>query len=123
MDYESFIRPHFEKQSLTMIIYGMLEESGEISGVVKRIYRGDYGNGVKQFVEKNGIKQTLLKYKNCQADFINEIGDCHSYMTAIITQLGLNWDIVEARNFEKLQNRLVEKNIIGHDTEFGRESA
>lgn len=76
-------------------IMGLLEESGEIAGVFKRMLRGDYSS------EEAANK--LMK----------ELGDNLWYLARIAADNGWTLSQVAAENLDKLESRLIRNTIIG----------
>lgn len=92
---------------------GMREESGEISGVLKRIRRGDYGEKTMKLSMTKGMGYALKHDDTALRDFVKELGDEHWYQTRALQELGLSWLYVEKVNMEKLKKRKESGKIIG----------
>ncbi len=115
-DYEKFVKTTDVKigeHDLEFYFDGMREESGEISGVLKRIRRGDYGQDARDFAMKKGVGSVLKINKQARLDFMKEIGDEHWYQTRALQELGLTWEDIESMNIEKLKKRLETGTIVG----------
>lgn len=68
-------------------VFGLLEESGEVAGLFKRLYRGDTTEGIN--------KDRLTK----------ELGDCLWYLAGVATDNGITLEDVAVTNLEKLLDR------------------
>lgn len=68
-------------------IFGLLEEAGEVAGLYKRVFRGDY---------EDVPKDKLLK----------ELGDVLWYLSGVAKDNGLSLDEVAKTNLAKLQDRM-----------------
>jgi hypothetical protein len=91
----------------------MNEENGEISGIMKRIRRGDYGEVAMSVIEKNGLAWVIGNVKGVKEDLLKEIGDRHWYTTRFLQKIESNWSEVEKINVDKLEKRLKDNKIIG----------
>lgn len=120
--YEEFIKTTDLKvnadDDLQFYLDGYNEEHGEISGVIKRMRRGDYdktqftpGYKCSEYLIKYGLKEALTEFDECRDDLLKEIGDEHWYLTRFLQTIGISWDQVEQLNMMKLKKR-VEQNII-----------
>lgn len=122
-EYEEFISTTDLKvdadDDLQFYLDGYNEEHGEISGVIKRMRRGDYdhldselqGWICSKYLMRHGLKETLKYFDQCRYDLLKEIGDEHWYLTRFLQVIGISWDQVEQLNMTKLKKR-VEQNII-----------
>lgn len=96
----------------------MNEENGEISGVFKRVRRGDYGEHNKKILEE--IEDKLKEILTCdivRSAVIKEIGDRHWYTTRFLQEIGATWRQVEEANQSKLTKRKKKGVIMGHGDE------
>ncbi len=93
----------YQKQALTTAIYkpeykitypalGLSEETGEVSGKIKKWLRGDDGDTKEISVER----KEALKL---------ELGDVLWYLAVLASDLGLTLDEVAQANVEKLKSR------------------
>ena len=63
MDYFDFVKTtDISNHDLQFYLDGMNEENGEISGVLKRVRRGDFGKEPKRLIEKLGINYIVLNF-------------------------------------------------------------
>ena len=92
----------------------MTEESGEISGIFKRVRRGDYGEQAKEDIDELGLRYVLSNYDDVRQDMLKELGDIHWYTSRFIQEIGSTWGEVEAINTEKLMKRKIDGKIMGH---------
>jgi len=115
MNYEEFVKTTDTKvgeHDLQFYLDGMNEEHGEISGVIKRARRGDYGEDIRQtLAEIDSRLRYILTKTIVRADIIKEIGDRHWYETRFLQEIKADWNMVEQYNMDKLQKR-VDKNLI-----------
>ena len=117
MNYEDFVRTTDKSNhNPQFYIDGMNEENGEISGIFKRIRRGDYGNLPKLFIDDKdaGIKFVLDDFPKIKEDIIKELGDRHWYTTRFLQEIGSTWKEVEDTNKQKLTKREETGTILGH---------
>ncbi len=114
-DYEKFVKETDKSdQNPIFYIYGMSEEHGEAMGIFKRVYRGDYGDKIRdEFRKDNDILKLFAKHPKVLMDFKKELGDYHWYKTRLLQCLGSSWKEIEAINMHKLEKRVRQKNIIG----------
>ncbi len=118
MKYEDFVKTtDISNHNLQFYLDGMNEENGEISGVLKRVRRGDFGEIPKLEIEEKGIKYILMKYPKIKLAFLKEVGDRHWYTTRLLQELNETWDIVEDINQGKLGTRKEKDMIMGHGDE------
>ncbi len=97
----------------------MNEENGEISGVLKRVRRGDYGEDAKIEIDdpERGLKWVISTYADIKLAIIKEIGDRHWYTTRLLQEIGQSWEVVEQTNISKLSTRKKKGVIMGHGDE------
>lgn len=123
-EYEDFIKTTDLKvnadDDIQFYLDGYNEEHGEISGVIKRMRRGDYDNSlininVSGYLIKHGLKETLSepRFIQCRIDLLKEIGDEHWYLTRFLQTINTTWTAVEAANMIKLKERVKKNLIIG----------
>lgn len=85
------------EHALTYPTLGLLNESGEFAGKVKKIFRDKKGKISKE--DKEALK--------------GELGDVFWYFTQICTELGLSLEDVAEANLDKLFSRLKRNKIKG----------
>ncbi len=113
-EYEEFVKTtDVSNHDIQFYLDGMNEENGEISGVFKRIRRGDYGNEIKNNSNGN-VKEIIINNENILDDLIKELGDRHWYTTRFLQEIGCSWSEVENVNMQKLRKRKSEGKILGH---------
>ncbi len=95
----------------------MNEENGEISGVLKRVRRGDFGKEAKREVLRLGVDYVVLNHPDIKIAIMKEIGDRHWYTTRFLQEIGETWESVEALNMIKLGTRKDKDMIMGHRDE------
>ncbi len=114
MTYEDFAETtDVSNQSLQFYLDGMNEENGEISGIFKRIRRGDYGEEAKTSIETKGLKWVVMGNNEIKNDILKEIGDRHWYTTRFLQNIDSTWKEVEIINVDKLKKRLRDGKIVG----------
>lgn len=119
-DYEDFVKStDISNHNFQFYLDGMNEENGEISGVMKRVRRGDYGDQCKRDIGRagDGINYVLLNYPKVAEDIIKEIGDRHWYTTRFLQEIGSSMKEVERINLSKLTKRKEQGKIMGHGDE------
>jgi NTP pyrophosphatase (non-canonical NTP hydrolase) len=67
--------------------FGLAEEAGEVSGKMKRVFRGD-----------SNLDELSFEIKK-------ELGDCLWYISQLALRLGYDLEQVAAENLAKLQDR------------------
>lgn len=70
-------------------VMGLLEESGEVAGLYKREFRGDYANLTSNFRTK----------------LVKELGDVLWYLSGVAKDNGITLDEVAKTNLAKLSDR------------------
>jgi hypothetical protein len=116
MDYEDFVEStDISNHNLQFYLDGMNEENGEISGIWKRVRRGDYGKEAKNAIDHKtgGMLWCCKNINGIETDLLKEIGDRHWYETRFLQELGRDWQLVESMNMEKLKKRRDTGTIIG----------
>ena len=89
--------------TLDHLTFGLLEEAGEIAGVLKRFHRGD-----EDYIETyNADNPELITVPSFLAydKLESEIGDCLWYLAALCEFLDLDIEDVAKANIEKLKDR------------------
>jgi len=120
-EYEKIIeQTDVSNHRLQFYLDGMSEESGEISGVLKRVRRGDYDTGkdttdtkVSEIIERLGLEYVLLNFPNVLEDLLDEIGDREWYTNRFLNSLGLTFMDVLEKNAKKVKGRKHEGTILG----------
>lgn len=111
IDYEDFCEgTDVSNQDIQFYLDGMNEENGEISGIFKRIRRGDYGI---EAMTTDDLRWVIKNVKGVRTDILKEIGDRHWYTTRFLQKIGADWQMVESVNVDKLKKRLKDNKIIG----------
>jgi len=124
-EYEKFTEStDISNNSMQFYLDGMSEEGGELSGVLKRVRRGDYDINtydtdakVSKVIERLGLEYVLLNFPEIRKDIISEIGDRHWYTTRFLSKTGVNWNEVMDYNKSKLVKRKKDGTIMGHGEE------
>ncbi len=119
-EYEKFTEStDISNHSMQFYLDGMSEEGGELSGVFKRIRRGDFGKDAKYDVEDpdKGLLYVVLHYPEIKKAIISEIGDRHWYTTRFLSKTGVNWNEIMDYNKSKLVKRKENGTIMGHGEE------
>ncbi len=115
MDYQEFVKStDVSNCNLQFYVDGMTEENGEISGILKRVRRGDYGEIAKNDIDVFGLKYVITNYNDIKNDLLKEIGDRHWYTTRLLQEIESTWDEVEWINRKKLTKRKTDGKIMGH---------
>ena len=113
--YEEFVKTTDLKvdadDDIQFYFDGYNEEHGEVSGVIKRMRRGDYDKlrthhgsnlHVSEYLIEFGLKETLEEWDECRGDLMKEIGDEHWYLTRFLQVNNITWDQIERINMMKL---------------------
>lgn len=117
MNYFKFVKTSdVSNHGLQFYLDGMNEENGEISGVFKRIRRGDYGIFAKAEIDdpQKGITWVVLNYNSIRDDLLKEIGDRHWYATRFLQEIGADWGMIESMNQLKITKRMDTGTLLGH---------
>jgi len=123
-EYEKFTEStDISNNSMQFYLDGMSEEGGELSGVLKRVRRGDYDintytdTKASENIERLGLEYVLLNFPEIRKDIVSEIGDRHWYTTRFLSKIGVNWNEVMDYNKSKLVKRKEDGTIMGHGEE------
>jgi len=106
-EYEKIIKEtDISNKSFQFYLDGMSEESGEISGVLKRVRRGDYGSLAQELIEgHDGVLKVLENFPDVKEDFLQEVGDREWYTNRALNRLGLTLGDVLQMNATKVKGR------------------
>ena len=106
-EYEKIIEgTDVSNKSFQFYLDGMSEESGEISGVLKRVRRGDYGEPAQEMIEeRDGVYKVLENFPDIKEDFLQEVGDREWYTNRALERLGLTLGDVLQMNATKVIGR------------------
>ncbi len=115
MKYATVIKKtDISNHNLQFYLDGMKEESGEISGVFKRVRRGDFGEIAKKLIDTpDGIRKILKKFPKIKEAVLQEMGDEHWYETRFLSEIGSSWNQVERLNGKKVKRRKKEGTTMG----------
>lgn len=119
-EYEEFTEStDISNQSLQFYLDGMSEESGELSGIFKRIRRGDYGTVPMVLIdkEKKGLPWVIDNIPEIKKALVSEIGDRFWYNTRFLNKIGVTWAEIMDYNHAKLKQRKEDGTIKGHGEE------
>ncbi len=101
-------------KSFQFYLDGMSEESGEISGVLKRVRRGDYGKIAQEMIEApDGVLKVLQNFPEIKEDFLQEVGDREWYTNRALNRLKLTLGDVLDMNAKKVIGRKKDGTILG----------
>lgn len=114
-EYEKIIKEtDISNKSFQFYLDGMSEESGEISGVLKRVRRGDYGSLAQEIIEGfDGVLKVLENFPDVKEDLLQEIGDREWYTNRALDRLGLTLGHVLQMNATKVIGRKNDGTIRG----------
>ncbi len=114
-EYEKIIeKTDVSNKSFQFYLDGMSEESGEISGVLKRVRRGDYGKIAQEMIEApDGVLKVLQNFPDIKEDFLQEIGDREWYTNRALNRLKLTLGDVLDMNAKKVIGRKNKGTILG----------
>ena len=105
MDYQDFVKStDISNCNLQFYVDGMTEESGEISGIFKRVRRGDYGEQAKEDIDELGLRYILSKYGDVRQDMLKELGDIHWYTSRFIQEIDSTWEEVPPPQENNMEN-------------------
>ncbi len=106
-EYEKIIKEtDISNKSFQFYLDGMSEESGEISGVLKRVRRGDYGSLAQELIEGfDGVLKVLENFPDVKEDFLQEVGDREWYTNRALNRLKLTLGDVLDKNAKKVIGR------------------
>lgn len=114
-EYEKIIEDtDISNKSFQFYLDGMSEESGEISGVLKRVRRGDYGKIAQEMIEApDGVLKVLENFPDLLEDFLQEVGDREWYTNRALNRLKLTLGHVLEMNAKKVIGRKKKGTILG----------
>jgi len=114
-EYEKIINStDISNKSFQFYLDGMSEESGEISGVLKRVRRKDYGAEAQELIEApDGVLKVLENFPDVLEDFLQEVGDREWYTNRALNRLGLTLGDVLDKNAIKVKRRIDNGTIRG----------
>ncbi len=114
-EYEKIINStDISNKSFQFYLDGMSEESGEISGVLKRVRRKDYGAEAQEIIEApDGVLKVLENFPDVKEDFLQEVGDREWYTNRALSRLGLTLGDVLQMNAIKVKRRIDNGTIRG----------
>ena len=114
-EYEKIIEDtDISNKSFQFYLDGMSEESGEISGVLKRVRRGDYGKIAQEMIEApDGVLKVLENFPDLLEDFLQEVGDREWYTNRALNRLKLTLGHVLEMNAKKVIGRNKKGPILG----------
>jgi len=114
-EYEKIINStDISNKSFQFYLDGMSEESGEISGVLKRVRRKDYGAEAQELIEApDGVLKVLENFPDVLEDLLQEIGDREWYTNRALNRLGLTLGDVLQMNAIKVKRRIDNNTIRG----------
>lgn len=106
-DYQTHCRKTAVSLNLEHMAFGLLEEAGEIAGILKRLHRGD----MEYFDEYLAQPDCLTPYglEKLHA----ELGDLLWYTAMLADHLGFAFDGIAKANLAKLQRRKAKDMIHG----------
>lgn len=116
MSYDDFVKTTDKSNhGLQFYLDGMNEENGEISGIFKRMRRGDYGDEIKNmFIDfDHQLTKVVINNEDIRTDLLKEIGDRHWYTTRFLQEIKASWEYVEMLNQNKLIKREETGTILG----------
>ncbi len=114
-EYEKIIEEtDVSNKSFQFYLDGMSEESGEISGVLKRVRRGDYGKIAQEMIEApDGVLKVLENFPDVKEDFLQEVGDREWYTNRALNRIKLTLGDVLDMNAQKVIGRKKDGTILG----------
>lgn len=108
-DYQTHCRKTAIAEHPEHMIFGLLEEAGEVAGIMKRFHRGD-----EEYTAQNGEYFRRGGISNFARDKARgELGDLLWYLAMSADVLGLTLEEVAAYNLSKLQRRKAKDMIHG----------
>lgn len=102
-DYQDAARKTAKSTTIEHFTFGLIEEAGEVAGVMKRVHRGDDGYYSKPYI---GVPSIEAKSK-----LIAEVGDVLWYLAMIADLLEVRLEDVATMNIAKLSDR-AKRNVI-----------
>lgn len=84
-------------KALMVYSLGLAEESGEVVGLIKRHYRGDFDESNSE------LKEKLTK----------ELGDLLAYLSLIAFSYDIELEDIMDKNLSKINKRILDKSHIG----------
>jgi NTP pyrophosphatase (non-canonical NTP hydrolase) len=90
---------------------GLVNESGELLGKIKKLIRGDYVAAPEQYTTTDYALKHIPT--NVRDAIIDELGDVLWYVANLASDLGVSLEEVANRNLAKLEKRSKENTIKG----------
>ncbi len=113
-NYEKFVSTtDLSGHGIQFYLDGMVEETGEVVGVFKRVRRGDYGEWAKKKAEEEGIDAVIKAFPEVKKDLMKELGDVHWYGTRLLQVMETDWVTIRQMNLDKLKKRKKTGTIMG----------
>lgn len=96
---------------------GLLEESGEVAGVIKKAQRTmnpDYQGQRSFYTHNNGISQLANNEAGeaVREKLLDECGDVLWYLNRVVVEAGSSLEEVAKRNITKVQKRLADGTLL-----------
>lgn len=92
VDLAAYAKERMRNDRLEHVLFGLLEEAGEVAGKFKRWERGDYAD-------------TPNDRTRFEEDVLNELGDVLFYLAELAGRMGSSVDSVAERVLAKLKDR------------------
>lgn len=94
--------------------FGLLEEAGEIAGILKRVFRRDPGYFISHEEDPGGLYSYYAPISpDARFKLIKELGDVLWYTAALADILDITLEYVAEQNLKKLHGRAAAGVIIG----------
>ena len=106
-DYQTAARKTAVGHTLEHMSFGLLEEAGEIAGILKRYHRGDE----EYFDEMASDRDFVSPFM--EEKLLAEMGDVLWYLAMLADTVGLTLEEVAKYNLSKLQRRKAKDMIHG----------
>jgi NTP pyrophosphatase (non-canonical NTP hydrolase) len=106
-EYQDAARKTALDWSIDHMTMGLVEEAGEVAGVMKRVHRGDFG--YRFVMGHNSYVPSVM----AQDAIIKELGDVLWYAAMLADACGVRLEDVAKGNIKKLKDRAERKVLTG----------
>lgn len=103
-------------EGLSYVGLGVAEEAGEVAGKIKKLLRGDDGEGSYVLIYGGRCWQTPMSAER-QMAIAKELGDAQWYIAKAADLIGMSLEEIARLNIEKLTDRVQRNQIKGSGDE------
>lgn len=113
-DYQHYAMQTAKMPTPEHMGFGLLEEAGEVAGILKRVFRRDPGYFISAQDDPGGIYSFYAPVApDARTKLIKELGDVLWYTAALADILDITLEYVAEQNLKKLHGRAAAGVILG----------